>query len=143
MTLPYTAILGAHTLAFVLLVGAIVVFDLRVLGFAKGLPLRDLSRLTLPVCFFALLLAVGSGVLMLNARAEDLLASRALQVKLALILAAGLNAAFFRTGPWTSVAAWNVGVAAPSAARASAALSIAIWLGVLTCGRLVAAFIRP
>ncbi|APV49944.1 hypothetical protein BWI17_09755 [Betaproteobacteria bacterium GR16-43] len=143
MNLPYTAILGAHTLGFVLLVGAIVVFDLRVLGFAKQIPLRELSRLTLPVCFAAVVLAVGSGVLMLNAHAQDLLASRALQVKLALIVAAALNAAFFRTGPWTTVAAWNVGVPAPFAARASAALSIALWLGVLACGRLVAAFIRP
>jgi hypothetical protein len=141
--MPYTAILAAHTLGFVLLVGAIVVFDLRVLGFAKAIPLRELSRLTLPVCLAAAVLAAGSGVLLLDAHAQDLLASRALQVKLALIATAALNAGYFRTGPWITVAAWNVGVASPFAARASAALSIALWLGVLGCGRLVAAFIRP
>jgi len=139
----YTAVVAIHTLGFVVLVGTIVVFDLRVLGFSRAVPLRALSRLTLPCCFAALLVVLPTGLLMLSAHADELLASRAFQLKLGLILAAGMNAAFFRTGPWSTVPAWDTAVAAPLAARASAALSIVLWAGVLSCGQLVSAIIRP
>lgn len=139
----YTTVVTIHTLGFVVLVGAIAVFDLRVLGFSRDVPLRALSRLTLPWCFAAVLVVFPTGLLMLSAHADDLLSSRAFQLKLGLILAAGMNAAFFRTGPWTTVPAWDQGVAAPLAARASAALSIVLWAGVLSCGQLVSAAIRP
>ena len=139
----YSAVLVAHTFGFVLLVGAVVVFDLRVLGFSKGLPLRALSRLTLPWCFAALLLALPSGLLMLSLHADELLSSRALQLKLGLVLAAAMNAAFFRTGPWTTVPAWDTATPAPLAARVSAALSIVLWMAVLSCGQMVGNTIRP
>ena len=41
---------------------------------------------------------------------------------------------------WTfrSVATWDRYVAPPAAARVSAAASLALWVGVVTCGRLLA-----
>lgn len=140
---PRTLLLTVHTIAFTVLVGGIVLFDLRVLGLSRAIPVRALSRHTLLWTFAAVTVAVPSGLFLYSAHGAELLGSRAFQLKMALILAAGMNAAFFRTGPWQTVAAWDTGVAAPLAARVSAALSIVLWFGVIACGRMVAAFLRP
>jgi hypothetical protein len=125
----------AHTIGFSVLVGTVVLFDLRVLGLSKAIPVRALSRLTLPIAFAAVVVILPTGLTMYSAHGAELLGNRIFQLKMALLLGAGLNAAFFRTGPYQSVAAWDTAVAAPIAARASVALSLALWLGVLACGR--------
>jgi len=55
-----------------------------------------------------------------------------------LIFGAGINAVAFHLGPYRSVAQWDRGMATPAAAKVHAALSLAIWMGVITCGRLLA-----
>lgn len=137
-----TAMLTLHTIAFTVLVGGIVLFDLRVLGLSRSISVRALSRHTLLWTFAALVAVIPSGLFLYSSHGTELLGSRAFQLKMALLLAAGLNAAFFRTGPWQAVAAWDTQVPAPVAARVSAALSIALWFGVIACGRMVAAFLR-
>jgi hypothetical protein len=54
---------------------------------------------------------------------------------MALLLAAGMNAVAFLTGPYQGVSAWNVDVASPWTARASAVLSMVLWLSIIACGR--------
>jgi hypothetical protein len=138
----HTVVLTLHTAAFTVLVGGIVLFDLRLLGLSRQIPVRALSRHILPWTFLALSLVVPSGLALYSEHGAELLGSRVFQLKMGLVLAAGLNAAFFRTGPWQTVAAWDTGVAAPLAARASAALSIVLWFSVIACGRMVAALLR-
>jgi hypothetical protein len=127
-----------HIAGFALLVGAIAAFDLRLLGFARSTPVRALERSLLPWTWVALLLIIPSGVAMFSAHAVDFAANPAFRVKLLLILAAGLNAFTFHGGVFRSVAAWDQHLPTPRAAKASAALSLAIWLGVISCGRLIA-----
>ena len=134
----YPAVEVVHIVGFVVLVGSVVMFDLRVLGLSRGVPVRGLARHLLPWSVAALLLIVPSGLLMFAAHAGDFLGNRAFQVKMALLLAAGMNAAFFHTGPYQTVAQWDTDAAAPLAARASVALSIVLWIGVIACGRLLA-----
>ncbi len=83
-------------------------------------------------------LALPSGLLMFAAHADDLLGNRAFQLKMGLLLAAGMNAAIFHTGPYQGAARWDAHAAAPAVARLSAAASIAIWIAVIACGRLLA-----
>jgi hypothetical protein len=128
----------AHISGFAILVGSVVMFDLRVLGMAKQVPLRALSRFLLPWSWASLLLVVPSGMLMFSAHAADFLGNPAFKLKMALLVAALLNTAFFHTGPYQGVAAWDRDAAAPLSARLSAALSILIWFSVISCGRLLA-----
>jgi hypothetical protein len=86
----------------------------------------------------ALLLVVPSGVAMFSAHATEFAANPALRVKLVLLVSAGVNALAFHRGVFRSVAAWDQHVPTPGAAKASAALSLAIWIGVISCGRLIA-----
>jgi len=85
-----------------------------------------------------MLVIIPTGLLMFSAHAADFLGNRAFQLKMALLLAAGMNAGIFHTGPYQSVAAWDTNAAAPLGAKASVALSIAIWLAIISCGRLLA-----
>ncbi|MND05725.1 hypothetical protein D3C83_266920 [compost metagenome] len=53
-------------------------------------------------------------------------------------MAAGVNATLFHLGPFRAVERWDRGSTAPAAAKAHAAASLALWLGVISCGRLLA-----
>lgn len=134
----YPSVEIVHIVGFVILVGSVVMFDLRVLGLSKQVSVRGLARHLLPWSLAALTLIVPSGLLMFSAHANDFIANRAFQVKMGLLLAAGMNAAIFHTGPFRSVAQWDTQAAAPVAARVSVALSIAIWISIIACGRLLA-----
>ena len=134
----YPAVEIAHIAGFVVLVGSITVVDLRLLGLGRTLSVRALTRHVVPWSAAAFVLIVPAGLLMFAAHASDFADNRAFQVKLALILLAGVNAAFFHLRSYRSVDAWDRDVAPPAAARAHAALSLALWFGVIACGRLLA-----
>jgi hypothetical protein len=134
----YPAIEIAHILGFTVLVGATFMFDLRVLGLSRQISVRALSRHLLPWSMGALLVIVPTGLMMFAAHADDFLDNGAFELKMALLLAAGMNAAMFRTGPYQTVKSWDTNATAPFLARASVALSIALWIGVISCGRMIA-----
>lgn len=127
-----------HIMGFVVVVGAVLIFDLRVLGLNRGIPVRQLARHTLPWSAGAFLVVVPSGVLLFAAQPAEMLASRVFITKLGLIFVAVCNAAYFHTGPYQSVSNWDLDVPAPAAAKLSALLSILLWLAVITCGRFLA-----
>jgi hypothetical protein len=134
----YPAVEIVHIVGFTILVGSVVMFDLRVLGLSRSISVRALARHLLPWSVCALLLIVPTGLMMFSAHAADFLGNRAFQLKMALLLAAGMNAGIFHTGPYSSVASWDTHAAAPAMARVSVALSIAIWIAIISCGRLLA-----
>ena len=134
----YPIVETIHIVGFVILVGSVVMFDLRVLGLSKHLSVRGLSRHLLPWSVAALALIVPTGFLMFTAHATDFLVNGTFQLKMGLLMAAGINAVMFRTGPYQSVAHWDVGTRAPLAAQASVAASIVLWIAIISCGRLLA-----
>lgn len=131
----YPAVETAHILGFVLLVGAVAMFDLRLLGFGRTLPPRELARYLLPWSAGSLLLVVPSGLLLLSAQAGEMLANPVFLLKMGLAVAAGLNALAFHLSPW-----WRADVppVPTPRARAHAALSLLFWTAVIACGRMLA-----
>ena len=127
-----------HIVGFVMLVGAAAMFDLRLLGWSRRLPVQALARHLLPWSVASVLLVIPAGLLMFSAHPHDFIGNQVFQLKLALIAAAGLNALVFHLGIYRSVAQWNAKVAAPALARLQALASLAIWLAVISCGRLLA-----
>jgi len=134
----YPAVEAIHILALGLVVGSIVIVDLRLLGLSREVSVSRLSRHALPWTVGAFVAAMCTGLLMFTAHAEDFLTNRVFGLKMALILIAGVNAGILHTGPWRSIAQWDTGATPPAAVRFSAALSIAIWIAVVACGRLLA-----
>jgi hypothetical protein len=127
-----------HITGFVILVGSIVVLDLRLLGLSRTLRVSMLTRHVVPWSVAAFALIVPTGLMMFMAHASDFLTNRAFQLKLLLIMLAGINAAAFHVGVYRSVANWDEHAAPPAAARLHALASLMLWLSVLACGRLLA-----
>lgn len=134
----YPAVEIVHIFGFAVLVGSVVLFDLRVLGFGCTLPVVALGRHLLRWAVFSLLLVVPAGLLLFSAHPGELAANPAFRLKLVLIAAAGLNALAFHVFPYRSVAQWERELPAPRAARVHALVSILLWIGVIGCGRLLA-----
>lgn len=134
----YPTVEIAHILGFVLVVGAAVMFDLRLLGFSRHLAVSQMARHLLPWSWAGLVLIFPSGFLMFTAHATEMAANPAFRVKLALLAAAGLNAVVFERWTFRSVTAWDRYTTAPVAARSAGVVSLVVWTGVISCGRLLA-----
>ena len=129
-----------HIVGIVLLVGAAAMFDLRLLGVSRRLPVAAMAHHLLPWARLGLGVMVPTGLLMFSAHATEFAANPAFRLKLALVAAACLNALVFHRWPFRSVSAWNVDAESPPAAKLAAGLSLTLWSGVIACGRLLAYF---
>jgi hypothetical protein len=127
-----------HISGFALLVGSIVVVDLRLAGLARAIPITRLAAFVLPWTVLGFLVALPSGLLMFTAHPGDYLGNPVFMLKMGLILAAGANAAWLHTGPLAAAASFDVDAPSPPLVRTAALVSIACWIGVIACGRLLA-----
>lgn len=125
-----------HLLGLTLLLGSMLMLDLRLLGVGRRLPLQEVSRLLTPLALAGLAVQACSGFALFAADAVPLSASGAFRFKLAMIAIALANAALFRALWSGSLSAWDA--APPLAGRLQAALSLSLWLAVAAAGRLIA-----
>ncbi len=126
----YPALEVVHIVGIALLLGSLVVLDLRVWGMAAEVPLRPLARLSLRVTLVGFGLLVCSGLTMFAAQPAELLSNRSFVIKLVLVQLAGLNAAWFHARD--SLARCD------ALARTQTVLSTGLWLGAIICGRWIA-----
>jgi hypothetical protein len=129
-----------HIVGFVVLVGAAFMFDLRLLGLSRGLPVSATADHLLRWSRLSLFLVVPSGLAMFVAHATEMATNPAFQLKLSLIAAAFLNAGVFHRFPFRAVGDWDTEIPAPLPARLAGVLSLVLWTGVIACGRLLAYF---
>lgn len=134
----YPAVEVAHILGFVLLVGAAAMFDLRLLGLSRTIPVGALARHLLPWARTGLALAAPTGLLLFVTDATTLAANPALQIKLVLIVLAILNTVVFHHWIARSLPSWDVGHPTPLGAKLAAVVSLVLWGGVVAGGRLIA-----
>ncbi len=127
-----------HIVGFVTLVGSVAMFDLRLLGLSRSLPVSGMARHLLRWSMLSLLLVVPSGLAMFTAHATEFFDNTAFRVKMLLLVAAAANAATFHRTSYRSVANWNTSASAPMGSRVAAVASLALWVGVISCGRLIA-----
>lgn len=126
----YPALEIVHIVGIGLLVGNLVLLELRVFGRAAVLDVQALARLALGIAATGFSLAAGSGLLMFASQVGDMLANRAFTLKMLLILAAGCNAAWFHLRG--SLARCD------RTARLLMLVSTGLWLAVICCGRWIA-----
>ena len=138
-----------HFIGLCLLVGIVGMFDLRVLGMAKGVPLASLKRL-LPWGVFGFVLCLTTGLLFVLGIGANLYGVDAydvtlgyswdiyLDLKLIFIFLAGINLlAFYLTGMARAVDTLGPLDNAPPLAKVIAGTSLFLWLGVVVFGRLI------
>ena len=123
----YPLILFLHTLGLSTLVGLSSAINLRLLGFAPGIPLASLDRLFW-LMWAGLALTAATGILLFVADATKHASNPAFLVKLVFVLLAVTALAL----TWTRV------FRGQHSGRILAALSLACWFGALSAGRLMA-----
>lgn len=117
----YLLVNAAHILGVGLLVGAILPLDLRLLGFFRSVPLPVIEPFLARAAATGLALALVTGVWLFMVKPVEYLANEAFLIKGGLLAAALLNIVLrYRIARF---------------ARAAAALSLLLWLGVLVAGR--------
>lgn len=126
----YPALEVVHISGIALLLGNLVLLELRVFGLGLELPVKALARLSQGLALTGFSVAAASGLLMFASQPAELLANRAFTLKMLLLLAAGCNAA------------WFYGRASleklDGLAKAQMGVSTLIWLAVVACGRWIA-----
>jgi|TARA_B100001964_G_scaffold5372_1_gene5792 hypothetical protein len=134
-----------HFIGLIFLVGIVTIFDLRLLGVAKSMPIKPLRQL-MPWAVFGFGLCVFTGLVFVtglwaNVKThpiEALVVDHYLQLKLIFIALAGVNLlAFYKSGISEAIDAVGPGEDAPPQAKFIATASLVLWVGVVYWGRLV------
>ena len=126
----YPALEVVHIFGMALLVGNLVLLEIRVFGRGTTLDVRALATLSLAIAGIGFSLAAASGLLMFATQAAELLTNRVFTLNMILLMLSGCNAAWFHgrgsLDKLDALARWQM------------VLSTLIWLAVITCGRWIA-----
>ena len=126
----YPALEVMHICGISLLLGNLVLLELRVFGRGAMLDVKALASLSLGIAAVGFCMAAASGLLMFASQAAELLTNRAFTFKMILLTLAGCNAAWFHgrasLEKLDGLARWQL------------VMSTLIWLAVVICGRWIA-----
>jgi hypothetical protein len=136
-TWAFPTLQSLHFIGMTMLIGVVGAIDLRVLGIARGLPIHPLHRF-LPLAFVGFFINMITGLILFSHDPYVYSFNASFRWKILLIVVAGLNALWFRLGVFIDVDKWGPGIEASRLAKVISALSILIWIGVITAGRFIA-----
>lgn len=129
-----------HFIGLSLLVGTIALFDLRLVGMARRIPIAALHRLV-PWGLLGYGVNVISGAMFLMTEPDQYIYNSAFHFKLLFMALAGFNALAFYLTAYRQTTSGAV-EEAPRSAKIIAATSLCLWMAVIVCGRLLT-FYRP
>ena len=127
-----------HVLGLSLVVGTIVVIDLRLLGLASTQ--RSFQKMASDIMkwtWAAFALTVLAGSLMFITNAAVYFHNSYFRLKIALLILAGLNVIVFQLTAWRSLPRWDRSPAAPPIGRAVAVITLALWVAMIVAGRMI------
>ena len=125
-----------HVLTGTFVVGSILMVDLRLLGLAaKHQPVSRIVKEIVPWTYGACVLSVIAGLGLFITRAGHYAANPAFQIKMALLVLAGINMAVFHLVTSRGIARWDDTAATTTGARFAGGCSLLLWVGVMLSGR--------
>jgi hypothetical protein len=130
-----------HFIGLCLLIGSVGMFDMRLLGVAKRVPIGALHRL-IPWGVGGYILNIITGSMFLVTAPDQYLYNSAFHFKIAFMGLAGLNIAVFYSAVFRKVKTLPSGAEAPLAAKVIGGASLLLWTGIIIAGRLLT-FYRP
>jgi hypothetical protein len=127
-----------HVIGLTLVVGTILVLDLRLLGLASTRrPVHRVIADILKWTWVAFVITAVTGVLMFTTNALVYFDNVYFRTKIALLVLAGLNMAAFEVTARRTINDWDSARSAPASGRVIAVLSLVIWVGVIVTGRMI------
>lgn len=136
----WPAVESAHFIGLTLLFGSIAVWDLRLIGLMRDVPVAPFHRLV-PFAIVGFAINAVTGFLFLVSFPEQYVYNTAFQLKLLCLMLAGLNVmVFYATSSRLLTAPGTTQPTLPG--RIAGAVSIGLWMAVIVCGRMIT-FFRP
>jgi uncharacterized membrane protein len=133
-----------HVLSITVLVGTIVIFDLRLLGLLMNRePVSNIAKQVLPWTWAGFAIMLVTGLLLSIAEAATNYYNLAFRIKLVLLLLVGLNPLIFHFSIFRAVSNWDLAKSAPLRARVAAVCSLVLWAGIIVAGRMIAYLEKP
>lgn len=130
-----------HFIGLSLLIGTVGLFDLRLLGLARRIPIAAMHRL-IPWGLLGFGINAASGVAFLLTEPDQYVYNPSFHFKMLFMAAAGFNALAFYLTSYRGVTADGAPPDAPRTAKIIAAVSLSLWISVIVAGRLLT-FYRP
>jgi len=135
----YPIVESVHVLTLCLFLGTAVMLDLRLLGVTmRRVPVSEVARQLLPWTALGFALMLISGALLFYAIPVRTYLNIFFRVKVVMLLLAGINAWVFHSTVYRRVAEWDRDPVLPKGARFAAGLSLVLWAGIVTAGRMIA-----
>lgn len=125
-----------HFVGLSLLLGSLLVVDLRMAGFFRQLNVSATHKL-LPWAVAGFTINLATGFLFLMGDPVRYAANIGFRLKMLLVLVAGVNTLWFWLAVTPSVKNWEAHADTPAVAKLIAWISLGTWFGVLLLGRLI------
>ena len=127
---------SVHVLAIALVLGSIAVADLRLLGIASvKRPVTRVLDEVLPVTWVAFAIAAITGTAMFTSNAVEYSQNTAFQLKMLMLVLAGLNMLAFQLLTFRGVGRWDEARTTPTGARFAGGFSLLAWISIVAFGR--------
>lgn len=126
----------SHFIGLSLLLGGLLVIDLRLAGHFRAFDPVVVHRL-LPFVLLGFGINLITGILFFYGDPTRYSVNIGFQIKMGLVLVAGLNAALYYWKVSPQLHGWDANTLSPPIAKFVAYTSLAVWTGVLLCGRLI------
>lgn len=137
-TWAYPAANVGHILALTVFAGAVTVMDARLLGAFAAAPPASVVRPARRAAMLGLLAMLATGFVLFAAEASHVAMNRVFQIKMALVGLGVLNAVLVGRALVAALDGMPAFAPMPARIRLAAFASLAIWLSVAACGRLIA-----
>jgi hypothetical protein len=125
-----------HLFGIISLVASTSILDLRLLNLVfRRESVSKLVDRCMVWAWTGFAVQVITGFLLFSSEATKMYGSRVFQIKLLLILLAGLNGLVFHLLAFRKVAAWDNAPVTPLSARFAGFFSILLWFGIVAAGR--------
>ena len=125
-----------HFLGLCLLLGALIVIDLRMMGFNRGLAAVSAHDL-LTLVWIGFTINLLTGIVFYVGDPHRYTPNIAFQLKMVLVVLAGLNALYYQRKIAPVMATWTEETVPPMNAKLVGGLSLVFWFTVLSYGRLI------
>ena len=135
----YNWVESTHVLTLMLFLGMLIIIDLRMLGWIfPDVPASRIARHLDKPMLFGMAVMFVTGFALYYAIPERTTQSIWFRIKVALLVAASINALLFRKRMQDSVSSWDTAPRPPNNIRFAAAASLTLWAGVVITGRTIA-----
>jgi formate-dependent nitrite reductase membrane component NrfD len=128
----------AHILGIATLFGAVLVLDLRLIGWPRSGNLAATAELAIPLSLVGFAIALASGTCMLATNGTDYATNPFLPIKFGAIFAAAINAlATTRTQAWRQRTTLDVLPHHKTQLKIFGGISLLCWLTAISAGRMI------